>query len=322
MYERGIAAARGGQRRVAAGLLTKAVQLDPRHEHAWLWLSGVLDDPKDVAFCLNSALKLNPDNHQAQKGLAWLAQKHAAVAQAPAPTPTTSRLQSIEIPPAPGPQPAAEPATWWHEWRSSERNNRLFRLGALGGLMVLILATSIMLWTAPNPAAARRNAPAQVEPPPPNAAGVVQQTVLTAPEVNQAAILHYLSKVDKLRETIRVAAESYRSISDVSTVATQQIEAARVYRDVLRQTYTDLERIAPPSVLSATHAEYMQGIQLEQAAFDDILDYYTNYNVAIANRAALRLQEAGGHYERARAGWGTYQQTLSTSSRGTFFGVR
>jgi len=322
MYERGIAAARGGQRRVAAGLLTKAVQLDPRHEQAWLWLSGVLDDPKDVAFCLNSALKLNPDNQQARKGLAWLAQKHAALAAAPAPTPTTSRLQAIEIPPADAPRPAAEPATWWHEWRSSERNNRLFRIGALGGLMILILATSIMLWMAPSSPTAAATGANPMPTAQPNAAGIVQQTILTAPEVNQAAILAYISKVDKVRETIRVAAGDYRAISDVSTVATQQIEAARVYRDVLRQAYTDLERLTPPSVLNATHSEYMQGIQLEQAAFDDILDYYTNYNVAVANRAALRLQEAGGHYEQARAGWSTYQQTLSTASRGTFFGVR
>ena len=325
-YERGIAAARGGQRRVAAGLLTKAVQLDPRHEQAWLWLSGVLDAPKDVAFCLQAVLKLNPANVQAQKGLTWLAQKHADSANTITESPP-SRVQAIEIPAADAESvaPAApEPATWWQEWRTSERNQRVFRSGALIGLLVLITATSLMLRSVmAQPAPTQNTQVADLVPTAqPNAVGVMQQTVLTAPEVNQAAILRYLSQVEQVRGEIQIATTEYRAVSDVSTVPTEQIEAARIYRDVLRGAYTDLERIAPPRVLNATHAEYKQGIQLEQAAFEDILEYYTNYNVAIANRAALRLQEAGGHYERARAGWLTYAQELSAPKRSTPFGMR
>ena len=60
LYRRGVAAARGGQRRVAAGLLSRAVQLNPRHELGWLWLSGVLDAPDEIAFCLRSALAYVP----------------------------------------------------------------------------------------------------------------------------------------------------------------------------------------------------------------------------------------------------------------------
>ena len=71
LFERGVAAARGGQRRVAAGLLSRAVQYDPRHEQAWLWLSGVLDSPEEIAFCLRSVLTLNPDNERARQGLGW-----------------------------------------------------------------------------------------------------------------------------------------------------------------------------------------------------------------------------------------------------------
>ena len=60
LFERGVAAARGGQRRVAAGLLARVVQLDPRHEMGWLWLSGVLDDSEEIAFCLRAVLAVNP----------------------------------------------------------------------------------------------------------------------------------------------------------------------------------------------------------------------------------------------------------------------
>ncbi|NTU84190.1 MAG: hypothetical protein HGA45_33280, partial [Chloroflexales bacterium] len=75
LYLRGVAAARAGQRRVAAGLLTRSVRLDPRGEMAWLWLSGVLDDPHQQAFCLGAALKLNPQNQHALRGMHVLEQR-------------------------------------------------------------------------------------------------------------------------------------------------------------------------------------------------------------------------------------------------------
>src|SRR5215510_5703346 len=84
LFQRGVAAARGGQRRVAAVLLGRAVQLNPRHEMGWLWLSGVLDDPKEIAFCLRSVLSVNPHNERARQGLAWLEQRAQIPAQ-PAP---------------------------------------------------------------------------------------------------------------------------------------------------------------------------------------------------------------------------------------------
>lgn len=324
LYERGIAAARGGQRRIAAGLLTKAVQLDPRHEQAWLWLSGVLDDPKDTEFCLQAVLKLNPANGQAHKGLVWLQQRPPASAPQPA---TPSRIQQIEIPSSDVaevvPLPAPEPQSWWQEWRSSVRTQRLFRLATLVGLVVLLLVTTLMLRAvAAKPVPMVAPLAEQIPTALPDRAGIIQQTILTAPEVNQALVLRYLSDVGRVRERIRLAAEAYRAISDVSTIAVEQIAAARAYRDVLRQVYTDLELIKPPTVLAAVHAEYTEGVQLEQAAFEDILEYYTNYNVAIANRAALRLQESSGHYNRAISGWATYQQELSVPRFGPTFGER
>lgn len=326
-YERGIAAARGGQRRIAAGLLTKAVQLDPRHEQAWLWLSGVLDEPSDIAFCLNAALKLNPDNLQAQKGLTWIRQRHANPATAQAEPATPSRLQQIAIPDAaesePGPAPAAVmPQSWWQDWRSSVRTQRIMRSVVLAGLLVLLLTTTLLIYIAPKPTAEAAPIADRIPTALPDSAGVVQQTLLTAPEVDHALILRYLSDVERVREQIRLAAEAYRSVSDVTMVATEQIAAARSYRDVLRQAYTDLELIKTPPILLAVHAEYKEGVQMEQAAFEDLLEYYTNYNVAIANRAALRLQEAGGHYKRALSGWATYQQQLSAPGVAPAFGER
>ncbi|HWQ14197.1 MAG TPA: hypothetical protein VNL77_15470 [Roseiflexaceae bacterium] len=89
MFERGVAAARGGQKRVAAVLLARAVQLDPQHELGWLWLSGVLEEPDEIAFCLRSVLALNPHNERARQGLAWLEQRRLIAA---APTPEQAHV--------------------------------------------------------------------------------------------------------------------------------------------------------------------------------------------------------------------------------------
>src|SRR5690242_19030013 len=84
LFERGVAAASSGQRRVAAVLLARVVQIDPSHEMGWLWLSGVLDEPNEIAFCLRSVLTINPHNQRAQQGLIWLEERGKIVAQ-PAP---------------------------------------------------------------------------------------------------------------------------------------------------------------------------------------------------------------------------------------------
>ncbi len=67
-----IAAARDGRRDDARALLLHLLEADPRNERAWLWLSGVVDDPGDVKICLENVLALNPSNPRARQGLEWL----------------------------------------------------------------------------------------------------------------------------------------------------------------------------------------------------------------------------------------------------------
>src|ERR1044071_8985413 len=85
LFQRGVAAARGGQRRLAAVLLGRAVQLNPHHELSWLWLSGVLDEPGEIAFCLRSVLSVTPHNERARQGLTWL-EHHSLISPQPAPS--------------------------------------------------------------------------------------------------------------------------------------------------------------------------------------------------------------------------------------------
>jgi tetratricopeptide (TPR) repeat protein len=72
LLQQGIAAARAGRRDEARTLLMQVVEADERNEQAWLWLAGVIADPHDMRICLENVLDLNPDNAQAQQGLAWV----------------------------------------------------------------------------------------------------------------------------------------------------------------------------------------------------------------------------------------------------------
>ena len=69
LVRRGMDEARHGNRAAAAALLRRAVQLDPQHETAWLWLGGVAAEPAEAAFALRAALQLNPANDAARRGL-------------------------------------------------------------------------------------------------------------------------------------------------------------------------------------------------------------------------------------------------------------
>lgn len=80
-----IAAARDGRRDDARVLLLRTLEADPHNERAWLWLSGVVDDPGDVKICLENVLALNPSNVRARQGLEWL---HARVGLPLPPSPS------------------------------------------------------------------------------------------------------------------------------------------------------------------------------------------------------------------------------------------
>jgi len=75
LLREGMAAAKAGDRERARELLTRAVKLDDRNATAWLWLSGVVDDLNHREICLQTALKLDPQNEAIQRGLAHVRQQ-------------------------------------------------------------------------------------------------------------------------------------------------------------------------------------------------------------------------------------------------------
>jgi tetratricopeptide (TPR) repeat protein len=72
LVQRGIAAAKSGQKEEAEQLLLEAVELDEENEQAWLWLSGLVESAEEKRICLENVLAINPRNTYAEAGLQWL----------------------------------------------------------------------------------------------------------------------------------------------------------------------------------------------------------------------------------------------------------
>ncbi len=103
LVDAGIAAARNGQPAEARSRLTKAVEQAPDNVRAWLWLSSVVDDPKDQERCLQQALAVAPEHAAARKGLALLQRRivtaslKAGIAATQAGDEETARQQLMEV---------------------------------------------------------------------------------------------------------------------------------------------------------------------------------------------------------------------------------
>src|SRR5687767_2385708 len=78
LLAQGIAAARANQKDAARQAFQAVIRQDPRSESAWLWMSGLVDDPAQQRDCLQRVLALNPQNEHARRGLERLAKSEAA----------------------------------------------------------------------------------------------------------------------------------------------------------------------------------------------------------------------------------------------------
>jgi tetratricopeptide (TPR) repeat protein len=108
MFQEAVQAARQGKRIRARDLLTRLLRADQANPQYWIWLSAVVDTRKEQIYCLQSALKLDPDNSEARQGLILL----GAMAPGPdlAPAPPVQRLW--EVPLEENPRPTGLRALW------------------------------------------------------------------------------------------------------------------------------------------------------------------------------------------------------------------
>lgn len=69
LEERGIQAAKAGNKDEARKLLQNALRLNPNSENGWLWLASVLKEKKERLLCLQKVLEINPNNEMALKAV-------------------------------------------------------------------------------------------------------------------------------------------------------------------------------------------------------------------------------------------------------------
>ena len=72
LLSKGKQAALIGQRDFAREMLAYVVYLEPTNAEGWLWLSGVVEYPQQVRYCLERTLRIDPRNQRALRGLEWM----------------------------------------------------------------------------------------------------------------------------------------------------------------------------------------------------------------------------------------------------------
>jgi hypothetical protein len=86
----------------------------------------------------------------------------------------------------------------------------------------------------------------------------------------------------------------------------ERATATKQLRDRVQQSREKLATLAAPTEIAAAHQLYLEGLAIEQEALDKMLEFYGSYDVALANRAALRLQEARNQIATATASWDAF----------------
>src|SRR5262249_46238859 len=75
LLQQGISAAKAGDKPGGFQLLKRVTEDSTMAEQAWLWLSAVVDIDAERLFCLDNALRINPNNGTAQSKATELRQK-------------------------------------------------------------------------------------------------------------------------------------------------------------------------------------------------------------------------------------------------------
>lgn len=168
LLREGITAAKEKRISESRDILNQVIEIDPRNEKAWLWLSEVLESDEQKITCLENVLAINPDNFAAQQGLAFLKHKSARIkpleSRAPigssAVTITESKRISSTIPRSTGiTAPALTPngTTTIVTKRVTEKSQTntcgvLLGVGFVGmvGMSLIVLLLLFSMWASPS----------------------------------------------------------------------------------------------------------------------------------------------------------------------------
>src|SRR4030042_5447534 len=77
MYKAALEASDQGQTTRARDLFTRLLRSNSSKAEYWLWMSTLVDTEKERIYCLESALRADPDNEAARRGLVILGARQA-----------------------------------------------------------------------------------------------------------------------------------------------------------------------------------------------------------------------------------------------------
>ncbi len=72
LLQQALSAVRAGHELTARDIFLEVVEINPRNETAWMWLTGLLDDLDDCIYACEQVLEINPNNAHVNQYLAQL----------------------------------------------------------------------------------------------------------------------------------------------------------------------------------------------------------------------------------------------------------
>src|SRR3989338_1731291 len=141
MFKQAVEAAKAGQRNRAKDLLTRLIRADAKNVDYWLWMSAVVDTEKEQIYCLQNALKIDPNSIAARRGMVVL----GALKPEEAALPPAQQLEELDVE-----IPELEAGGGLAGFLSRRRNREVLAIGGLGMVAVIIVVVLFITVFAPN----------------------------------------------------------------------------------------------------------------------------------------------------------------------------
>jgi len=72
LLQQAMSAVRAGHELTARDIFLEVIEINPRNETAWMWLTGLLDDPEDCIYACQQVLEINPSHVSVNQYLSQL----------------------------------------------------------------------------------------------------------------------------------------------------------------------------------------------------------------------------------------------------------
>jgi hypothetical protein len=127
------------------------------------------------------------------------------------------------------------------------------------------------------------------------------------------SVATYLTRTQDIRRALQQATATYKTASAQSATRVERVTAVNTLKTVVEQQQHRLATLVPPARLKPSHTSYLQGLDLERRALEDMLTFYGSNDFTAANRAAVYLQDARLQIETGKAGWETARSTSAAT---------